>query len=193
MAGSVRLHLVDNAGSDVSSVVRDSIEAAYRWVVVEYPNVDTALIANWAERLAGSMQLRGAEIEHPKRFAYAALSGRVRDWFRTRASQEIPVGADRDLERIGGSSRTFVNSIERKILFDQLLVELSERDRTILIYLLDGETSVTIAKNLGANAPAIRKSIERLKIRITAILAVKHRVCEEVPTVHLFKRKGQVL
>jgi DNA-directed RNA polymerase specialized sigma24 family protein len=170
MADRVYLHLVDDNGVAATPVVREAIETAFRWVQKDYPNVDRAQIANWAESLAESMQRRGSAIESPARFAYAALNGKVRDWLRLRSAQEHYVGVDVDLERIGGNSHGFVSAVERKILFDQLLAALPTRDRSILVLLLAGQSGTEIAEEMRSSYPAMRKAIQRLRERATAIL-----------------------
>ena len=50
------LHLVDAKGEAVSPSIKMAVEAAFRWAVSEFPNIDSAIMANWAERLARYMQ-----------------------------------------------------------------------------------------------------------------------------------------
>jgi DNA-binding CsgD family transcriptional regulator len=170
MTDRAQLHLVDDDGTIVSPAIREATEAAFRWVSKDYPNFDTAKLADLAEALAVSMQGREIAIEFPERYAYAALKGKVRDWLRTGSAQEQSSGIRRDMERIGGVNGTFQRTVDRRILFDQLQIALSERDRAILFLLLNEKTAQEVAGELKTSYPAARKAIQRVKERIGAIL-----------------------
>jgi DNA-directed RNA polymerase specialized sigma24 family protein len=140
-------------------------------VVRDYPQVDTALIANWAEEVGSLMQLRDASVHFPDRYAYAALKGKVCDWLRTKTANEEVAGIGIDLERIGGFKASFQADSDRKILFEQVKSTLSERDRCILILLLDDNSSpAAVAEALGTSYPAAAKAIQRVKERIAVVL-----------------------
>jgi hypothetical protein len=170
MTDRLQLHLVNAEGADVSPVVREAAEAAFRWVAKDYPNVDKAQLANWAEAVARSMEARGSAIEWPERYAYAALKGKVRDWLRTGPAKEESSGVRRDMERIGGANGSFQGSIDQRILFDQLRKALGERDRAILFLILNEKSAQEVAGELHTSYPAARKAIQRVKERIGAIL-----------------------
>jgi DNA-directed RNA polymerase specialized sigma24 family protein len=139
--------------------------------------VDPALIANWAEEVAHSMQGRAAALISPQRYAYSALKGKVRDWMKSGAGKEQVAGIGRDLERIGGLSGSFQGVIDRKILFEQLKATLSERDRYILVLLLEDKTSpATVANALGTSYPAAAKAIQRVKERIASSLTGARKI-----------------
>jgi DNA-directed RNA polymerase specialized sigma24 family protein len=166
-----QLHLVDGNGIAVASEIENAVERSFHWVLRDYPQVDPALIANWAEDLARSMQAREIPVTSPLRYAYAALKGRVRDWMKSGAAHEQAAGVGQDLERIGGLGGAFQNAVDRKILFEQLKVTLNERDRYILVLLLQDSTSpATVANALGTTYPAAAKAIQRVKNRIAATL-----------------------
>lgn len=165
-----QLHLVDAQGAAVSPAIGEAAESAFRWVSRDFPNLDKAKLADWAEAVAASMQVRGSAIESPERYAYAALKGKVRDWLRTAPAREETVGVSLDLERLGGSSRSFQGTTDRKILFDQLQAALTERDRAILVLLLNDKSAQEIATGLTMSQPAARKAIQRLKERAGVIL-----------------------
>ncbi len=165
-----KLHLIDAAGTDVSPLVREAVETAYRWVVRDYPNVDSSRIADWAESLGASMQARGSAISSPKRFAYPALRGKVLDWMRTGVAKEESSGVGEDLERLGIANASFQEAVDRKILFEQLKEVLTERDRDILVLLLNEKSTQEVAKELKTSEPAARKAIQRVRERSRAIL-----------------------
>ncbi len=165
-----QLHLVNAEGAEVSPVIRNAAEAAFRWVARDHPNVDKAQLADWAEAVGRSMQTRVSEIEWPERYAYAALKGKVRDWRRTGIAQEESSGVRRDMERIGGENSSFQGSVDRRILFDQLRKALGERDRAILFLLLNEKSAQEVAGELKTSYPAARKAIQRVKERIGVIL-----------------------
>jgi len=165
------LHLVDTTGITLSPKIASAVELAFRWVARDYPQVDSALIANWAEDVGSAMQGREASLQFPDRYAYSALKGKVRDWLRTRSANEEAAGIGRDLERIGGTNGSFQGASDRKILFEQLRATLNERDRYILVLLLQDQTSpATVAEALGITYSAAAKAIQRVKERIAAIL-----------------------
>ena len=72
---------------------------------------------------------------------------------------------------MGGVDRSFQVEIDRKLLFEQLKTSLNERDRYILVLLLQDETSpAVIATALGLSYTAAAKAIQRVKERIAASL-----------------------
>lgn len=165
------LHLVDLNGNAVRPEVQVAVETAFRWVVRDFPLVDSAMVANWAELVAVSMEARADTLISPQRYAYSALKGRIRDWQRTGPAREETVGVDRDLERIGGLTDSFQVQVDRKILFDQLKASLNERDRYILVLLLEDNTSpAVVAGALGTSYSAAAKAIQRVRERIAATL-----------------------
>jgi hypothetical protein len=55
------LHLISDNGDTVAPKIAAAVEAAYRWSLSMFPNIDPALLANAAERLAKNMkQIRGS-------------------------------------------------------------------------------------------------------------------------------------
>jgi DNA-directed RNA polymerase specialized sigma24 family protein len=166
-----QLHLVDTSGIAVCPEVETAVERSFHWVLRDYPQLDSAMIANWAEEVALSMQMRVTTIVSPQRYAYAALKGKVHDWMRSASAKEEVAGLGRDLERIGGLNGSFEGAVDRKILFEQLKATLNERDRYILVLLLEDNTSpATVAKALGTTYPAAAKAIQRVKERIASKL-----------------------
>ena len=81
MAGSL-LYLVDQDNKPVNPEIRIAVEAAFRWSVREYRNMDEADLAAMAEAVALGMSKRTAEIQSPGRYALAAVTGRIHEWFR---------------------------------------------------------------------------------------------------------------
>jgi len=167
------LHLVSAEGANVSPGIQEAVEVAFRWVAKDYPTIDEAQLADWAESLATSMHAQGSRISSPNRYAYAALRGKVRDWLRTGAAQEQSSGINQDLERIGGKSSSFQGSVERKILFEQLQNALTGRDRDILVLILSEKSTLAVAGELKTSQAAARKAIQRVKERIGALLGSK--------------------
>jgi RNA polymerase sigma factor (sigma-70 family) len=161
------LHLVNAHGTAVSTEVENAVRRSFSWVIRAYPNVDSALVANWAEEVAVAMDRRGDEIASPIRYAEAALKGRVHDWLRRATTKEEVVGISFDLERLAGTSGSFEKAVERHILFQQLEAVLNERDRMILFLLLADKTSPKdVAAVLNISYPAAAKAIQRVKERI---------------------------
>jgi hypothetical protein len=169
--GQTLLHLVDRRGETLPVAIRLAVEAAHRWVRREYPNLDAAVLASWAEDVGKAMGGRLDDIRFPHRYAFAALHGKVDEWFRSNASKEIPVGIGSELERWAGIDRSTQRFIYRAVLFDQLKTKLSERDRHILVLLQQDITSpASVAAALGVSYAAGAKAIQRVKERISTIL-----------------------
>jgi RNA polymerase sigma factor (sigma-70 family) len=169
--GQTFLHLVDQRGQTLPTAIRQAVEAAHRWVRREYPHLDQAIVAGWAEDVGRAMGGRLDDIRSPYRYAYVALHGKVREWFRTNASKEILVGMGSDLELWAGIDRSAQRAIYRTVLFEQLKTKLSERDRHILVLLQQDITSPSsVASALGVSYSAAAKAIQRAKERISTIL-----------------------
>jgi DNA-directed RNA polymerase specialized sigma24 family protein len=169
--GQTLLHLVDQRGQTLPVDIRLAVEAAHRWVRREYPRLDEAVVAGWAEDVGKAMGLRLDDIRSPYRYAFAALHGKVREWFRTNASKEILVGTGSELELWASIDRSAQRVIYRAVLFEQLKTKLSERDRHILVLLQQDITSpASVAVALGVSYAAAAKAIQRVKERIAAIL-----------------------
>jgi hypothetical protein len=171
------LHLVDTSGAVVCAEIETAVERSFLWVLRDYPQVDPAMIANWAEEVARCMQERVTTFVSPQRYAYSALKGKVRDWMRSGAATEQFAGIGRDLESIGGLSGSFQCAIDHKILFEQLKATLNERDRYILVLLLQDKTSpATVATALGTTYSAAAKAIQRVKERIASTMTGARKI-----------------
>jgi DNA-directed RNA polymerase specialized sigma24 family protein len=170
--GRTLLHLVDRNGQDLAALTRDAVEAAYHWAVWDFPGVDQALVAGWAEEVGEAMAARAASIEVPRRYAFAALRGKILEWFRRHPGREVTVGIGSELEQWVGVDRNGQRIVERAVLFEQLRAKLSERDRQILMLLLQDITSPKdVAAALGVKYDAAAKAIQRVKERLAAIKA----------------------
>jgi DNA-directed RNA polymerase specialized sigma24 family protein len=168
------LHLVDFQGRYLSSIQRDAVEAAYRWAIREFPRLDQARLANWAEQVGASLAKREETIESPRRYAFAALHGKIREHFRSGGANQIAVGISHELEKWAGLDMKTARQIERTVLFGQLSTRLSERDRFILVLLLQDVTSpAKVAVALGVSYSAAAKAIQRVKDRISTMLVDK--------------------
>lgn len=170
-----QLHLVNAQGEAANPTIREAVETAYGWVLKDFPTIDQAKLADWAEALGLSMEARGSGINSPRQFAYAALRGKVLDSFRKGSNQEQSAGIGRDLERIGGGSSSFQSLVDRKILFEQVNAALSKRDRDILGLMLSEKPTQQAAKELQISASAARKAIQRVKERANAIVNAKRK------------------
>jgi RNA polymerase sigma factor (sigma-70 family) len=165
------LHLVDRQGRALSAVQQTAIEAAHRWAVREFPRIDQASLANWTEEVGAAMAQRGEDIKSPRRYAFAALHGKIREYFRSGGTREITVGISSDLEKWAGVDGNSTQRLEREVLFEQLSLRLSERDRHILVLLQQDKTKpASVAAALGVSDVAARKAIQRVKERMAAIL-----------------------
>ena len=147
------------------------VKDAYRWAVVEFPNLDQAAVAGWAEDLGKAMAAHPGHIEFPRRYATSALKGKILGWFRKHPGKEIAVGVGSELEQWAGLDPKAQIAMERTVLFEQLRTKLNERDRQILMLLLQDITSPRdVAEALGISYAAAAKAIQRVKDRMAAIL-----------------------
>jgi DNA-directed RNA polymerase specialized sigma24 family protein len=169
-----RLHLVDENNDPLSPAIRSAVEAAHYWAVREFPRVDPALLANWAERLAKSIankDLQGSV----RRYAHTAMHETVRRWLKTKQASELAVGLDHELESIAGIQEGFQGKVDRAILFEQLKSRLCERDRSILMLLQSDATPAEVAVALGMKYEAAAKAIQRVRARVAICLgAAQH-------------------
>ena len=169
--GQTQLHLVDVDGREVLSSIKAGVESAFGWTVSTYPNLDPAVLAEWAEEIGSAMQKNEKTHDTPRRYAYAAMHGRVRDYLKTRASKETPGGSSFELEKWAGVDADAQTRIDRRIFFQEMRTKLDQRDQEILSLLLQDITSAAgVGKSLGISESAAAKAIQRLKLRIVSFV-----------------------
>lgn len=164
------LHLIDSNGVVLNAEIHAACETAFKRVVLDFPHFDQALIADWAEEIAATMDERGEAIQFPKRYAWMALRGRVRDWLRTGPGRAELKGIGPELEEVAGVTESFTDQSERELLFEQILPDLNERDRAILILLQNEESTTAIAALLNVNYFAAAKAMQRMKDRVSVVV-----------------------
>ena len=176
MAGSL-LYLVDEDTKPVKPEIRMACEAAFRWSVREYRNMDEVDLAAMAEAVALGMSKRLEEIQSPRRYAFAALTGRIQEWFRAHPAKMVSFETEDELDRQIGPDDRFVSDVERRLLFAQIRHQLSGRDREICILLEQDLTSPQeIAKALEISYAAAAKALQRARKRMASIVMVEsHR------------------
>jgi DNA-directed RNA polymerase specialized sigma24 family protein len=166
------LHLVDQRGQTLPTTVRQAVEAAHRWIRREYPRLDEAVVAGWAEDVGMAMGSRVIEVEALQRYAFVALRGKAMAWFRSKASREILVGIGSELEEWIGIDQSSQRTMYQTALFAELQSMLKDRDREILVLLQQGITSpANVGTALGLKYDAAAKAIQRTKERLRAIVA----------------------
>ena len=166
----VLLHLVNEHGQPVPPSVRVAVETAYQWVLREYEHFDRALLAGMAESVALAMCRRLVHIEFPRRYAIVALTGKLQEWYRAHPGVEVPL--ELEAERIKGPRPDAMTSADLTILFAEIKVQLSERDRQILVLMeqdLGGPQQIAEVFEMSYSAAA--KAIQRVRDRMAAILA----------------------
>ena len=167
----VLLHLVDEQGRPVPPSVSIAVETAYRWVSREYEHFDQALLAGMAESVALAMCRRLMHIEFPRRYAIAALTGKLQEWYRAHPGVEVPLELE-ESERTRGPRPGAMTSADLSILFAEIKVQLSERDRQILVLMeQDVGSPQQIAELFEMSYSAAAKAIQRVRDRMAAILA----------------------
>lgn len=169
--GWTQLHLVDVNGREVLPSIKAGVESAFGWTVSTYPNLDPAVLAEWADEIASAMQKNTNTHETPRRYAYAAMHGRVRDYLKTRAARETPEGSSAELEKWAGVDANTQTRIDRSIFFQEVKTRLDRRDQEILGLLLQDVTSAAdVGKALRISDSAAAKAIQRLKLRIASFV-----------------------
>src|ERR1700722_120933 len=167
----VLLHLVDEQGRPVPPSVSIAVETAYRWVSREYEHFDQALLAGMAESVALAMCRRLMHIEFPRRYASAALTGKLQEWYRAHPGVEVPLELE-ESERTKGPRPGAMTSADLSILFAEIKVQLSERDRQILVLMeQDVGSPQQIAEVFEMSYSAAAKAIQRVRDRMATILA----------------------
>jgi DNA-directed RNA polymerase specialized sigma24 family protein len=167
----VLLHLVNEHGQPVPPSVRVAVETAYHWVLREYEHFDQALLAGMAESVALAMCRRLVQIEFPRRYAIVALTGKLQEWYRAHPGVEVSLELE-ESERIKGPRPGAMTSADLGILFAEIKVQLSERDRQILVLMeqdLGGPQQIAEVFEMSYSAAA--KAIQRVRDRMAAILA----------------------
>jgi RNA polymerase sigma factor (sigma-70 family) len=164
------LHLVDEHGQPVPPQVRLAVEAAYRWVAREYQHFDQAVLAGMAEAVALAMCRRLDRIEFPRRYAVAALTGKLHEWYRAHPAVEVILEPD-DIEHVRKARPTPASSADLSVLFSEIKAQLSERDRQILVLMEQDLGPQEIAKAFEISYSAAAKAIQRARERMAAILA----------------------
>jgi DNA-directed RNA polymerase specialized sigma24 family protein len=165
----VLLHLVDEQGRPVPPSVSIAVETAYRWVSREYEHFDQALLAGMAESVALAMCRRLVHIEFPRRYASAALTGKLQEWYRAHPGVEVPLELE-ESERTRGPRPGAMTSADLSILFAEIKVQLSERDRQILVLMeQDVGSPQQIAELFEMSYSAAAKAIQRVRDRMAAI------------------------
>jgi DNA-directed RNA polymerase specialized sigma24 family protein len=170
MAGSL-LYLVDQNNKLVKPEIRIAVEAAFRWSVREYRNMDEANLASMAEAVALGMSKRLKEIKSPRRYAFAALTGRIQEWFRAHPAKMVSFETEDDLDREIGPDDRFVFDVELRLLFAQIRRQLSGRDSEICTLLeQDLSSPGEIAKVLQISYAAAAKALQRARGRMASIV-----------------------
>jgi RNA polymerase sigma factor (sigma-70 family) len=173
MADSL-LHLVDEDTNPVKSEIRIAVEAAFRWSVREYRNIDEAELAAMAEAVALGMSKRFGDIQSPRRYAFAAMTGRIQGWFRAHPAKMVSFETEDEFDREVGPDGRFLFDIERRLLIAQIRGQLNKRDRQICILLeQDISSPGDIAKALEISYAAAAKALQRAKERMASIVMLE--------------------
>ena len=133
---AILLHLVDEHDQPVPPQVRLAVETAYRWALDEYQHFDRAVLAGMAESVALAMCRHLDQIEFPRRYAFAALTGKLQEWYRAHPAIEILMDPA-EVEHLTGDKPKSTSAADLNVLFSQIKSRLSERDRQILDVLLE--------------------------------------------------------
>ena len=83
-------------------------------------------LAALAEAVALSMSKRRDEIQSPRRYAFAALTGRLQEWFRPHPAKMVSFETEEELDREIGPDDRLVFDVERRLFLAQIRRQLSE-------------------------------------------------------------------
>ncbi len=167
------LFLVDRQGVVLPSELRLAVEAAHRWSLREYPQLDPSLLDTWAEQVGLSMSDRD-RLTAPRRYAFSALKKRIQEHYRSGGLQEVSLGIREELEVDAGFELQTAKRLELGVLLEELRVQLNERDRRIFILLQQDITSPeSIGSALGISYSAAGKAVQRVRERLRAMIAGK--------------------
>jgi len=169
------LHLVDHTGQPVEPPVRAAVEAAFRRIVRQFPRIDEAILADIAESVAVAISKKRSDIRAVKQYAFVAMQGRVKEWFRRHPGVEISVPEATSLEDLAGGVEdiSFLDADMRRLL-DQMKAQLSERERTILVLIEQGcGDPGRVAAALGLTYTGAAKAIQRAREHVKEILSDK--------------------
>jgi hypothetical protein len=90
-------------------------------------------IAAMAEGIALTMSRRLHEVLSCRRYAFAALTGRIQEWFRGHPAKMVSFASQDEFDGKIGPDDRFTLQVERRLLFAQIRSPLSERDRQVCI------------------------------------------------------------
>jgi DNA-directed RNA polymerase specialized sigma24 family protein len=164
------LHLVDDSGKPASEEVRTAVHDAFTWTCRCFPRCDEVYLAEMAEALARKISGNDKEIRSVRSYAFAAMATRAEQWISDHPV-ERHFDTMRALERAAGASDTDEHArAEWGIFFQQMLSQLSERDRQILVLIEQGHGTpgyVATALNLSYHSAA--KAIQRTRDRVAEL------------------------
>ncbi len=130
------------------------------------------------------MSVHPGQIEFPRRYAFAALKGKIFEWFRKHPVTEITVGIGSDLEQWIGLDRRAPLKIEQSTLLEQLRMKLGERDRQMWLATVMRYHIKPVVARLG-----IQKRVSWHTFRRTYATLLKANG-EDVKVVHELLRHG---
>lgn len=167
------LHLIDDNGQPVDPDVRGAIEKAFRRAVRQFPRIDEAILADMAEEVALRIAKNRNKVRSIQQYAFVAMDGRAREWFRRHPGLEVQMFETAELESVaGGEEDSAFDVIELKYLFEQMKTQLSQRDRQILALIEQGCGSPKeVAAALGITYTAAAKAVQRAKDHVAEILS----------------------
>lgn len=164
------LHLVDQNGRPAPKVVQVAVENAYRWALIDYKHFDRAILAEMAEAVASAMCRHLHAIQFPRRYAMAALQGKLQEWYRAHPGFEIVMERE-ELERVAGGNWRSFTAANLGIWLAEARMQLNERDQQILgLMEQDLGSPRQIARAFDISHSAATKALQRVKARMAALL-----------------------
>jgi RNA polymerase sigma factor (sigma-70 family) len=169
--------LVDERGQPLPThiqealrVLRPRFRRSFR-VIVDEVTV-TTLFELAGRRIAARERDTGQRIERLHEFAWVTLRRLALDYLDLESTRAASTAlSDAALVRVVSSNGS-PESIERGILFQELLAQLAPQERQLCLWKAAGRTSEEIAQHLGTSVAAVNtaysRAIQKLRLVVTA-------------------------
>jgi RNA polymerase sigma factor (sigma-70 family) len=169
--------LVDERGNPLPVHIQDALRAlrprfrrTFRVIVDEA--IVTTLFEFAGRRIASRERDSGERIERLHEFAWVTLRRLALDYLDLESTRAASTAlSDAVLMRVASSSGS-AESIERGILFQELLAQLAPQERQLCLWKAAGRTSEEIAQYLGTSVAAVNtaysRAIQKLRLVVTA-------------------------
>lgn len=170
------LFLTDACGGPVTENIANAVHVAYFKMLTEFPLLDSALIANWAEEVACTMQRKRTEIHHPRSFSIMCLRRKILCHYKLKKANCVFVGGQVSLEIKTGRRAGRATSPEYGVMLRGVRVGLNERENLVLSLLLQGYKNTEIVRHLNLRRAQTMCVISQTRTKIKLLVHAKKSV-----------------